>query len=469
MKKIFFFIGLISSVYNYAQEIEIELFTTDLSNLVDIQNAGDSRLFVLDRDGLIQILNKEGAINKDPFLDINTKVSDAQDERGLLGLAFHPNYSSNGYFYVNYINNELETIISRFSKSDSNEELADPNSELLLMTIPQPKDNSTHKGGQLVFGSDGLLFMAIGDGGDPEDSGNRAQDLKTYLGKILRIDVDHPENGKNYGIPKDNPYIDDENALDEIWAYGLRNPWKFSIDKTTNEMWVTDVGEAKIEEINKVAATKSGINYGWRCYEGTSPFNLEDCPDASILTFPISEYTHDDSGVDKCSITGGYRYRGEAQTRLYGIYFFADFCSSEIGMLKENDSSWTMSFSKVFTGNSWTTFGEDNNGELYIGDISSGSIYKIKATTLNIDEQNLSQIKLYPNPVHDELTINFGSQINPISEIFVFNIQGQQIKTLITFNENLSKISTKNISKGMYLVEIHNDNGQKTTRKFVKN
>lgn len=467
MNKVIFFIALVCSVQSYAQEIELELFATGVSNTVNIQHAGDSRLFVLDRDGLIQIVNENGILNNQPFLDIIDRVSDGKDERGLLGLAFHPNYASNGYFYVNYVNNSLETIISRFSRSDSNIQLADPNSELILMRIPQPYTN--HNGGEIVFDNNGFLLIALGDGGDSGDPQDRSQNLGTFLGKLLRIDVNNPQNGDNYGIPNNNPYVDNPNALNEIWASGLRNPWKFSIDKTTNDIWIADVGQLKFEEINKASASDAGLNYGWRCYEGNNTYNTSNCPDVNTLTFPIAEYSHDNSGRFKCSITGGYRYRGTAQPNLTGIYFFADYCSSEIGMLKENNGNWTMTFTEPFNGNNWTTFGEDVNGELYIGDISSGSIYKIKDATLGLDESTLSHIKLFPNPVNDELTIDFGTSNRQISEVYVYNVQGQQIKTLITFKNNSSKISTKNMAKGMYIMEIFNDAGQKTTRKFVKN
>lgn len=467
MNKVFFFIALVCSVQSYAQEIELELFATGVSNTVNIQHAGDSRLFVLDRDGLIQIVNENGILNNQPFLDIIDRVSDGKDERGLLGLAFHPNYASNGYFYVNYVNNSLETIISRFSRSDSNIQLADPNSELILMRIPQPYTN--HNGGEIVFDNNGFLLIALGDGGDSGDPQDRSQNLRTFLGKLLRIDVNNPQNGDNYGIPNNNPYVDNPNALNEIWASGLRNPWKFSIDKTTNDIWIADVGQLKFEEINKASASDAGLNYGWRCYEGNNTYNTSNCPDVNTLTFPIAEYSHENSGRFKCSITGGYRYRGTAQPNLTGIYFFADYCSSEIGMLKENNGNWTMTFTEPFNGNNWTTFGEDVNGELYIGDISSGSIYKIKDATLGLDESTLSHIKLFPNPVNDELTIDFGTSNRQISEVYVYNVQGQQIKTLITFENNSSKISTKNMAKGMYIMEIFNDAGQKTTRKFIKN
>lgn len=467
MKKLLLLIGLVWSASSVAQKIEIELFASGVSNTVNIQHAGDSRLFALDRDGIIEIINENGTVNRQAFLNIKNLVNNGKDERGLLGLAFHPNYASNGYFYVNYVNKDSETIISRFSRTDSNSDFADQKSELILMAIPQPYPN--HNGGELVFDSNGFLIIALGDGGGAGDPENRSQNLETFFGKLLRIDVDNPQNGKNYGIPNNNPYVDTPNALDEIWASGLRNPWKFSIDKTTNDMWIADVGQLKYEEINKVSASDGGLNYGWRCYEGDNTYNLDDCPDPTTFTFPIAEYSHNNSGLFKCSITGGYRYRGNAQPNLAGIYFFADYCSSEIGMLSENDGSWTMTFSEVFTGNNWTTFGEDVNGELYIADISSGSIFKIKDATLGIDETAFSHLKLYPNPVNDELTIDFGTSNSEISEVSVYNIQGQRMKTSITFENNLSKTSTKNLSKGMYIMEISIDIGQKITRKFVKN
>ncbi len=467
MKKILFVIGFLCGVNGFAQEIEIELFVSGVINPVSIKHAGDSRLFIVDLHGLIYIINEDGKVKDAPFLDIKDRVSDGQDERGLLGLAFHPKYTSNGYFYVNYVNGNLETIIPRFTRSTTDPSMANPNSELILMTIPQPFNN--HNGGELVFNADGLLFIALGDGGGVGDPEKKAQNLDTFLGKILRIDVDNPEDGKNYGIPDTNPYVGNPDALDEIWAFGLRNPWKFSIDKVTNELWVADVGQSNAEEINNVSATEGGINYGWPCYEGNEVYTATGCPDVNALTYPITGYSHISSGVPKCSIIGGYRYRGVAQPNLSGIYFFADYCSSEIGMLIEKEGVWTVTFSEAFQGNNWTTFGEDSQGELYIGAISSGLIYRIKDPNLHIAQSDFSDIKLYPNPTGAELIIDFGRKHNPISKLHIYNIQGQQIKTLVTFESHLSKISTENMAKGMYLLEIYNEDGKKTTRKFVKN
>jgi glucose/arabinose dehydrogenase len=381
-----FSLWLLYTIVAKAQTIDIVSFGTGFNKPVSIKTAGGDRLFVVEQDGTIQILKVDGTTNVTPFLNIDSNVLDISafgDERGLLGLVFHPNYSSNGFFFVNYIDNNGNTVVSRFSVSASDPNIADPNSELILLNITQPFTN--HNGGDMAFGPDGFLYISSGDGGSGGDPGNRAQDLSTLLGKMLRIDVDNTSNGNNYGIPADNPFFNDGDAttLDEIWAYGLRNAWKFSFDRQTGDLWNADVGQGLFEEINMVPPTASGINYGWRCYEGNAVFNDTGCPDANTLTFPIAEYSHTNSGISKCSITGGYRYRGIAYPNFSGLYFFADFCSNEIGFLTENGANWDILFSDVFDGNNWVAFGEDINGELYIAGITSGTIYKIVDADIN--------------------------------------------------------------------------------------
>ncbi|TJY36103.1 PQQ-dependent sugar dehydrogenase [Pontimicrobium aquaticum] len=373
-------ICLLTASFTFAQTIDIQSFATGLDLPVNIKNAGDNRLFVVEQRGYIRIVNTDGSINTTPFLDIDNlvlNINGSGDERGLLGLAFHPNYNSNGFFYVNYINNDGDTVISRFEVSTTNANVANPNSELIILTIPQPYSN--HNGGHMAFGPDNFLYIASGDGGAGGDPQNRAQDLSTLLGKIIRIDINNTANGNNYDIPNNNPFYndDDTNTLDEIWAYGLRNPWKFSFDRQTGDIWIADVGQGEYEEINMASPTDAGLNYGWRCYEGNSTFNDTGCPDDSVLTFPIGEYSHSNSGNFKCSITGGYRYRGSNYPNFAGLYFFADYCSNEIGTLQENGGTWNMTFSSPFDGNRWTSFGEDINGELYITGIGSGTVYKI--------------------------------------------------------------------------------------------
>ncbi|RYH74823.1 T9SS type A sorting domain-containing protein [Flavobacteriaceae bacterium 144Ye] len=467
MKKLTSLVILFSFSIGFAQDIEIETFATGLSNPVNIKHSGDNRLFVAERSGYIQIINQEGTINPTPFLDIDVNVTDNGGEQGLLGLAFHPNYASNGYFYVNYINNAGDTVISRFTRSDSN--TADSTSELILMTISQPYIN--HNGGDMAFGNDGYLYIATGDGGSGGDPGNRAQDLSTLLGKMLRIDVDNTSGGNNYAIPATNPFVGDATALDEIWSYGLRNPWKFSFDSLTNDIWIADVGQNEYEEINMVTPSASalGVNYGWRCYEGNSTYNTADCPPMAEMTFPVAEYGHTSSGAFKCSITGGYIYRGSAQPNLYGVYFFADYCSNEIGILSNNEGTWSYTFTEQYSGNGWSCFGEDVDGELYVAGLSSGTIYKIIDANLSVDEHQLSDIKLYPNPANESFTIDLLEFYSSLNSVHLFNMQGKLVKSVNEFDNQLTTISTKELSNGLYLVQLVNNNGQTQFKKLIVN
>ena len=453
--------------FSFAQQIGLETFATGFINPVNMANAGgdDERLFVVEQAGAIQILNPDGSINATPFLNINPIVINGGGERGLLGLAFHPNYEINGYFYVNYSNNSGDTVISRFSRSTVNPDIADNNSELQLLTYIQPFIN--HNGGNIVFGPDGYLYISSGDGGSAGDPGDRAQSLTTLLGKMLRINVDGNSNA-NYGIPIDNPYFGSTSAMEEIWAYGLRNPWKFSFDKSTNDLWIADVGQNVREEINMVAQTEAGLNYGWRCYEGNSSFNLTDCPPIDTLTFPIAQYTHNGDGAFKCSITGGYRYRGTAQPSLAGLYFFADFCSNEIGILEQSGADWNMTFTPAYIGNGWTTFGEDINGEIYIAGIESGTVYKIIESNLSVDENDAFNLKLFPNPAKNEITIDISNSTMIIQSVTIYNIQGKLILSISEFGSQEITISTKDLSRGIYIVKITDTEGGSINKKIIK-
>ena len=448
-----------------AQTIDIETFATGFNAPISIKNAGDSRLFIVERAGLIQIVNSDGSRNSTPFLDINSIVSNGGGERGLLGLAFHPNYDSNGYFYVNYIDNSGNTVISRFSRSTPNPELADSTTELQLLTYSQPFIN--HNGGDMAFGPDGYLYISSGDGGSAGDPGDRAQSLTTLLGKILRIDVDGSSNG-NYGIPADNPFVGNGAAMDEIWAYGLRNPWRISFDRDTNELWIADVGQNSIEEINMVSSSEAGVNYGWRCYEGNSSFNSSNCPPSNTLKFPVAQYSHTGNGAFKCSITGGYRYRGTAQPSLVGLYFFADYCSDEIGYLEQSGNDYNMTFSSAFTGNGWTSFGEDNNGELFIAGIDSGTIYRVIDSNLSVDENNLFSVKIYPNPILDQFTIDMSNSTVVAESVTLYSIQGKTLSSYSNFEGSIINISTVSLSGGIYFIEITNNNGNSIFKKIIK-
>lgn len=350
-----------------AQLVDIVEFADGFDTPVDIKHANDSRLFIVEKHGTIKILNEDGNVNTQNFLDIDDRVRSRSNEQGLLGLAFHPEYSleNGGYFFVNYTNNDGDTTISKFHV-DSNLEVADPTSEVILLEIEQPYSN--HNAGNLVFGKDGYLYVGTGDGGSGGDPGNRAQNGKSLLGKMLRIDVD---KGSPYTIPPDNPFIQNNDILDEIWALGLRNPWKYSFDHVTGDLWIADVGQNEIEEINRISNNKQGSNFGWRCFEGTSSYKNDDCKTSSLgMEFPIAEYQQT-SG--RCSITGGYVYRGKRMTSLVGKYIFADYCTSELGII--NDAN-EISFQETNV-EGISTFGEDIYGELYVAGLFDGKIYKI--------------------------------------------------------------------------------------------
>lgn len=465
-----FLLLLLLPCFIQSQEIELNLFASGFTDPISLKHAGDDRLFVVERGGVIKIVNTNGSTNPTPFINIDSRVMSG-GERGLLGLAFHPQYSSNGFFFVNYINNSGNTVISRFATNPPNSNIADDTTEEILLTINQPFGN--HNGGDLAFGNDGFLYIGLGDGGSGGDPGDRSQDLTTLLGKMLRINVDNAQGGNNYAIPADNPFPNTEepNALPEIWASGLRNPWRFSFDRQTHDLWIGDVGQSQIEEINMVPLDQAGINYGWRCYEGNQLYDTSgDCPaNTNELTFPVAQYTHSTSGNFKCSITGGYRYRGTSYPAFNGLYFFADYCSDEIGILENTGSNWNLTFTQPFTGNGWTTFGEDVNGEIYIVGIDSDAIYKIQDPNLSIEDNSLFEVKIYPNPAVNQFTIEVSNSKVLIKTINIYNIQGKLIKTISENNKSTITVSTENMTKGFYLTELISVTGSKKINKLIIN
>lgn len=356
-----------------------------LSKPTDITHAADDRLFISEKVGRIRIV-QNGSLLTTSFLDISAKVAKntGSEETGLLGLAFHPNYKNNGYFYVNYnVSGPLRTRVSRFKVSSGDSNIADPNSELVLMEFDQPYNN--HNGGQLQFGNDGYLYIATGDGGSGGDPQNNAQNNDVLLGKLLRIDVDgtggngpdcETSGSNNYRIPPDNPYVNGKGGTcDEIWASGLRNPWRFSFDRLTHDLWIGDVGQGKIEEIDFMpAGSGGGKNYGWRCYEGDAEYSTGGCQPASSYVAPITTVNH---STGACSITGGYVYRGSAFPNLNGHYFFSDYCDKTIRSISgAADNPIVTAWSASGGGSNPVTFGQDRNGELYVG-YFSGDIYRI--------------------------------------------------------------------------------------------
>lgn len=378
MKKIFtlFLLGFFP-ICIFAQTIELEEYASGLLSPVDITNAGDDRLFVVERSGRIKIIDENAVVVSNPFLDIDNLVANTsgQSERGLLGLAFHPDYINNGYFFVNYTDNSGETVLARYERDSSDPNLADPNSALVFMTIDQPYSN--HNGGGIKFGPDGYLYIGMGDGGSGNDPDQYGQNTQSLLGKMLRIDID---NGAPYSIPASNPFVNDANVLDEIWAIGVRNPWRFSFDRETGDLWIADVGQNAWEEIDfQPANSPGGENYGWRCYEGNhlnGSVNTSNCGSAGDYVAPIYEVQH--SGFSgPCSVTGGFVYRGADYPDLVGIYVFADYCTGEIFTVTPDGSGGWVGQEVADFNYDISTFGEDLDGELYCARMGQGIIYKV--------------------------------------------------------------------------------------------
>ncbi len=458
MKTKLFFIALVFvQCTNHSQTGTIGLnpFGSGFASPVEITHCGDNRLFIVEQDGLIKILNSNGSTNATPFLNITT-LTNGGGEQGLLGLAFHPNYATNGYFYINYTNTSGNTVIARYSVNAGNPNIANPSGTILL-TIAQPFSN--HNGGTLKFGPDGYLYIGMGDGGSANDPGNRAQNINELLGKMLRIDVN---SGSPYGIPPNNPYVGVTGA-DEIWAIGLRNPWKFSFDRQNGDLWIADVGQGTYEEIDHATATESGLNYGWRCYEGNTAFNTAGCPAPATMRMPLAVINHS-SGA--CSITGGYVYRGPTYTNFQGKYFFSDYCLAKIGMV---DTGGNVTFSETFTGNNFVTFGEDVNGEIYIGDITNGNIYKIIDSSLSVAENSKKAFSIYPNPAKSEVLIQSNTHETFATIVEVTDLNGKKLLSQKTENQPIHSIKTEILSTGLYFLKVGTNWGTSSTYKLIKN
>ncbi len=332
-----------------------------LASPVDIQfpEDGSGRMFVLEQVGRIRIV-QNGRLLETPFLDITDRVVRAGNEQGLLGLAFDPRYRLNGYFYVNYTGERGATRLSRFQvAADPN--LAEAGSEKVLLHIPQPFRN--HNGGGLTFGRDGYLYAGLGDGGSAGDPFGNGQRTDVLLGKILRLDVHH---GDPYAIPADNPFGN------EVWAYGLRNPWRFSFDRLNGDLYIADVGQDQWEEVDYLpAGSPGGANFGWNYFEGSHPYASLPPPNLNAI-LPVAEYGHAEGS---CSVTGGYVYRG-AMSEWNGIYLYGDFCSGKVWGLQRSESGWQARL--LFeTRASITTFGQDPAGEVYFAD-RRGLIYRLE-------------------------------------------------------------------------------------------
>lgn len=346
-----------------------------LSSPLLVTNAGDGsdRLFVVEQTGAVRIV-KGGTLLAAPFIDLSRSVSRG-GEQGLLGLAFHPSYKTNGKLYLSYTDLKGTSVIREYHVSSSNADRVDGMSGRTILRVAQPYEN--HNGGHIAFGPDGYLYIGFGDGGNGGDPGNRAQNALTMLGKLLRIDVNKRTGSLAYGIPATNPYVG-RTGLDQIWAAGLRNPWRWSFDRLTGDLWIGDVGQSDWEEVDRAPAVRGGnagrgLNFGWRVMEGTHCFEPSSGCNRTGKTPPLTEYSH---AGGRCSVTGGYVYRGKAYPDLVGAYFFGDYCSGEIWYVDRGAARGVAPTRALDTSASLTSFGEDEGGELYVTD-AAGTVFKM--------------------------------------------------------------------------------------------
>lgn len=430
-------------------------------------NDASNRIFVVEQAGTIKVFANDSSVTTaETFLDIHDRVLSG-GEMGLLGLAFHPDFASRGFFYVDYTRAtpSRRTIISRFEVSATDSNRADENSELILLEIPQFASN--HNGGMLQFGPDGFLYIGMGDGGGGGDPQGNGQDRTTLLGSLLRIDVDNPAEGLNYGIPATNPFVGEGGGVrEEIFAYGLRNLWRFSIDEQTGQIWAGDVGQNRLEEVDLI---RIGRNYGWNKMEGFDCFPAGSPPlscDSSGLTLPVIDYPH----FPECSVTGGYIYRGAIRPDLQGAYIYGDFCSGKIWQLRYENGQVQVNNLLLDTPFAISSFGIDAQNELHIVD-RNGAIYRFKESIIThvqsetalrpIDHFLLRQN--YPNPFNPETTIVYKLTRTDRVQLSIYNLLGQEVRSLVDAAEQAGEFRViwdgrndvgQSVSSGVYVARL---------------
>lgn len=455
---------LLPSLLSAQPALTLELFASGLSAPVDIAHAGDERIFIVEKAGRIRIVSPDGSVRNTPFLDIDARVNSSASERGLLGLAFHPDYASNGYFFVNYTNNSGDTRISRFSRDAADPNRADPNSEKILLTVDQPLAN--HNGGDLAFGPDGYLYIGLGDGGGAGDPNNFSQTTSSLLGKMLRIDV-NTTDATPYAIPGSNPFVNNPNVRDEIWNTGLRNPWRFSFDRETGDLWIADVGQNQWEEINfQAAGGAGGENYGWRCYEGAATYNSSGCGPAGQYTAPVHVYDHRSGN---CSITGGFVYRGSRHPDLQGHYVYADYCSGMISSLTPDGAGgWKDTNLLDWNDFQLVSFGEDAQGELLTAALGQGVIYRVRTmvTDVNAPEQRLAEMTISPNPFRQTLRISGRYEGSGHVDVFIYDLYGRPVfrRREAFSNDFAREYDLSHLAVGVYSLSIVNGNDHRSRR-----
>ncbi len=494
MKKITFVLGLLfaaaslnaqtQQVTNALPKIRLDLFSDGYNQPLGIENAGrfDNRLFIVEKGGKIWISDSAGNKSMMPFLDITARVLSNGSEQGLIGLTFHPQYAANGYFFVNYINLAGHTRVSRFRVSNNDPDIANPNSELIILRVIQPFAN--HNGGQLQFGQDGYLYVALGDGGNAGDPFNNGQNPNTLLGKMLRIDINNATNGNNYSIPPTNPFVGVSGWRKEIWASGLRNPFRFSFDRLNGDMWLSDVGQDDWEEINhQPAMSNGGENYGWGCFEGCHFFKFNCNPNGTPPVFPVAEYKHK---LQPCagSITGGFVYRGTQLPKMYGKYFYTDYCTGILRTVYQDHEVWVNRYLRTATPEAYTSFGEDNMGELYLAHVATGEIYHVVDSSASVTPVLVSSnktgfntnlksddISLFPNPNSGQFTVQLNASQKEVYTVTIANHLGQQVfSETKTVQEGFNEFtfSSDKFTKGMYIMQIHTSEGAVNKRFSVQ-
>ena len=352
-----------------ALDLRLTSVLTNTQGVVDVVNAGDGtqRLYLVQQPGQVRVF-AANTLRAEPFLDISSRIGATGDEQGLLSAAFPPNYTSKRYFYVLFTAPDRSVNVARYRVSADNVR-ADPASEQIVLRVPHPETN--HNGGKLLFGPDGYLYVSIGDGGGANDPFLTGQNPNQLLGKVLRIDTESGD--ATYRVPASNPFVGREGYRPEIWALGLRNPWRMSFDRATGDLWIADVGQGQREEVNfQPANSAGGQNYGWSVYEGTRCFRGGDSCSTPGLTSPVAEYDHSLG----CSITGGYVYRGSAYPALVGTYLYADYCSGRVFAITRSGDAFTAT-QQLDTPYGVSTFGEDERGNIYLFDSFNGTLYLV--------------------------------------------------------------------------------------------
>ena len=420
-----------------------------LSQPVDIVNAADgtNRIFVVEQGGAIKVYNASYTL-LGTFLTVTGIATGG--EQGLLSLAFHPNYEVNGFFWVYYTNSAGDLEVSRFKVSSGNANQADASSKQVVITIPHP-GQTNHNGAKLNFGNDGFLYFATGDGGGGGDQNNNAQNGNSLLGKMIRINVSTGSTAPFYTVPADNPFVANPNILDEIWVLGLRNPFRWSFDRNTNDMWIGDVGQDAREEINyRAAGSTGGINYGWRCYEGTLPYNTTGCLASTNYVFPVYDYPNPNPG--SASVTGGHVYRGSTHVSMQGYYFATDVYSGNL--YKINTAGFTTT---VQTGLAAFVvgFGETESGELLNVSLNGTAYAVIPATPTSVTDMNAEEKKpfIYPSVINGKsFTIHLPSAYQQLQ---IVNSNGAIVQQQnITGRRGNTEITLTNIAAGIYIVRL---------------